>query len=266
MATFDRVASKTSYGCRALTYQSRRVQLNGVSVALAACGMPGVIGSLVLGSPWGYATAVAATVAAVWSTGQAFRIRLTVAEEGVTVVNHLRSHSLSWPEIQSVGIGWKGYFPRPGLGFKLHEGGAVFAQATPLRRGERQAFQEAVLRFAPQSVEAVPDRAGILGTDRALSNRLLLWWLRNQAPSSRIEERDGECVWREEPFPFTLFFVTSGVLVSGLVGVLGVWVLISAAIDNASAVQYFVGTAFLIVGAAACVALTRILKRGACAA
>jgi Bacterial PH domain len=239
------------------------VQWNGFSAALATSGTPGVIVSLVLGSPWGYATAIAATVAAVWSTRRAFRIRLTVTNEGVTVVNHLRSHSLSWPEIQSVGIDWKGFFPRPGLGFKLREGGAVFAQATPLRRGERQAFQEAVLRFAPQSADAVPDRAGIMGTDRALSNRLLLWWLRNQAPSSRIEERDGECVWREEPFPFTLFFVTSGVVVSGLVAVLGVWVLISAPIDNASAVQYLVGAGFLVVGTATGTALARILSRGA---
>jgi hypothetical protein len=262
----DRAANEISCGCRALTYRSRRVQLNGVSVALAACGMPGVIGSLVLGSPWGYATAVAATVAAVWSTRRAFRIRLTVTEEGVRVVNHLRSHGLKWSDIQGVGIALKSFFPRPALAFKLREGGAVFAQATPGRRGERQAFQDAVLRLAPQSVEALPDRAGIIGTDRALSNRLLLWWLRNQAPSSRIEERDGECVWREQPFPYTLFFVTSGVVVSGLVAVLGVWVLISAPIDNASAAQYLVGAVFLVVGAAAGVALTRILKRGARAA
>jgi hypothetical protein len=226
--------------------------------------MPGVIVSLFLESPWGYATAVVATVGAVWSTRRAFRIRLTVTEERVRVVNHLRCHSLGWSGIQSVGIGLKGSFPRPALGFKLREGGAVFAQATPARQSERQAFQEAVLRFAPQSVDAVPDRAGIIGTDRALSNRLVLWWRRNQAaPSFSIEQRGEECIWREQPFPFTLFVVASGVVISSLAAVLGIWVLISAPIDNASAVQYLVGTALLVIGGAVGLALTSILRRGA---
>jgi hypothetical protein len=173
-----RMASDLAQNEHSLTYGPWQVRANEVSTALFWCVTPGVIVSLALGAPWGFATAALASVAAVASVWRALRIRLVVTEQGVIIDNYWVTHSIPWSEIEGVSIALKGTLPRPALGFKKRQHRPVFAFATPLRRTERQEFRSAVLAFAPPSVQALPDTAGVIGSDRALSNQLRLWWVR----------------------------------------------------------------------------------------
>jgi hypothetical protein len=164
-----------------LVFEPWRVRANEVSIALFWCVIPGVIVSLALGSPWGYATATVATLATVVSVRRALRIRLVVTTDGVIVDNYWITHTIPWSEVEGVGVTLKGMLPQPALGFRRHRQRPVFALATPLRRTERQAFQAAVLAFAPSSVRALSDTAGVVGSDKALSNQLRLWWVRRRS-------------------------------------------------------------------------------------
>jgi hypothetical protein len=151
-----------------------------MSVGLVLSATAGVIVSLALGSPWGYATAAATSVAAIAAMRRALRIRLVVTEHGVLVDNYWVTSDIPWSEVEGVGIALKGAFPRSALAFKRRDKRPIFAMATPLRRTERQKFQAAVLAFAPHSVRALRDTAGVIGSDRALSNQLRLWWVRRR--------------------------------------------------------------------------------------
>jgi hypothetical protein len=163
-----------------LIYEPWRVRANEVSIALVLWATAGVIVSLALGSPWGYGTAVVSGVAAFISAWRALRVRLVVTEDGVVVDNYWVTHQFPWSEVEGVGIGLIGMLPRPALAFTRRDKRPVFAMATPLRRTERREFQAAVLAVGPPSVLALADRAGVIGADGALSNRLRLWWLRRR--------------------------------------------------------------------------------------
>jgi len=163
-----------------LTYEPWRVRANEVSIALVFFATAGVIVSFALGSPWGYETAALAGVGALAAAWRALRVRLVVTQQGVVVENYWATHHVQWSEVEGVGIALIGTFPRPALAFKRRDKRPVFAMATPLRRTERHEFQLAVLAFAPPSVQALPDTAGVIGSDRALSNQLRRWWVRRR--------------------------------------------------------------------------------------
>jgi hypothetical protein len=249
---------------RTLTYKPRRFRFNGASIALMLCALPVFILGLVLGSPWRYVAASIALVPTAWAIRRAFRISLVVTEDRVTVKNYWRTHAFPWSEVEGVGVALKqqGVLPQPALAFKLRSG-EVFAQATPFRKSERQEFQAAVLALAPSTVVTMADVALPIGTDRAISNRLRLWWLRNQPPRARLRVRGPEQVWLEQPFPSSLFFAACGLVVSGLAVVFGISLLVGAFKDNAGALRYLLAVLLLVAGASGCVGLTRILKRGA---
>jgi hypothetical protein len=228
------------------------------------CALPIFVLVLELGSPWRYVAASVAVVPTAWAVRRAFRIGLVVTEDRVTVNNYWRTHAFPWLDVEGVGIGLKkqGVLPQPALAFKLRSG-AVFAQATPPRESERRDFQAAVLAFAPSTVVTMRDVAQPIGTDRALSNRLRLWWLRNRPPRAALRVRGPKQVWLEQPFPFALFFAVSGLVVSGLAVVFGIAALVGAFRDNAGALRYVLAALLLISGASGGVGLARILKRGA---
>jgi len=110
-----------------------------------------------------------------------------VTEDGVTVENYWRTHKFPWSEVEGVGIALKeqGVLPQPALAFKLRGGDAVFAQATPFRQTARREFQKAVLALAPSTVAALPDAAGWIGSDRALSERIRRWWVKRRSAGSQ---------------------------------------------------------------------------------
>jgi hypothetical protein len=227
------------------------------------CALPIFVLFLVLGSPWRYVAASVAVVPTAWAVRRAFRISLVVTEDRVTVRNYWRTHSFPWSEVEGVGVALKqqGVLPQPALAFEL-QSGAVFAQATPFRKSERQEFQAAVLALAPSAVVAMGDVALPIGTDRALSNRLRLWWLRNEPPRAALRVRGREQVWLEQPFPFSLFFLVSGFVVSGLGVVLGISGLVGAFKDDPGALRYLLVVLLLLAGISGCVGLALILKRG----
>jgi len=229
-----------------LVYEPRRFRLGEAWSAFVLCATPGVIVSLAIGSPGGYATAILAAAAGVWSIHRAFRIRLAVDEDGVIVDNYWRTHQISWPEIAGVGIAVKGILPQPALGFSLRTGGAVFAKATPLRQTERQTLRAAVLTLAPPSVETLPDvaaRFGI-GSDRALSNRFRLWWVRDRTP--------------DEPSARALV-LSAGLAFSCLP--LGIAVLVGAIEDKAGALRYLVASLLLVAGVVGGVGFALMIKK-----
>jgi hypothetical protein len=246
-----------------LTYAPRRVHWNGVSAALATSATPGVIISLALGSPLGYVTAVVAAAAAVWLVRRAFRIRFVATDEGVTIDNYWRTHKLMWAEVEGVGIGLKGSFPRPALAFKLRGGGAVFAQATPLRKKERQEFQGTVLALAPSTVVALQDAAGWIGTDRALTSRLRRWWLKAQPARPTLRAQGSDQVWLEEPllWPASLLVAIGTLMGSGLALIVGISLLVGTFKDDAGAPRYFAAILILIAGILGCVRFVLIVKR-----
>jgi hypothetical protein len=163
---------------RPLIYEPRRVRINSASIATMTCGLVAFLLFGGLESPWRYLAASLAVAAAPWAVWRAFRTGLVVTEEDVTVNNYWRTHKFAWSEVRGVGIGLKrqGAILQPSLAFSLRGGVAVFAQATPPRQTPRREFLAAVLALAPSSVEALPDRAGSIGSDRALSNRIRIWW------------------------------------------------------------------------------------------
>jgi hypothetical protein len=163
---------------RSLVYEPGLFRVSEAWSALVLCATAGFIVSMAIGTPGAYITAPLAAATAGWSIRRAFRIRLAVDRNGVTVHNYWQTHRLAWAEVAGVGISLKGILPRPALAFSLRTGGAVFAQAIPLRQTERRNFQTAVLAFAPASVRSLRDTAGVIGSDKALSNQLRLWWRR----------------------------------------------------------------------------------------
>jgi Bacterial PH domain len=227
------------------------------------CGLPIFVLFLVLGSPWRYVAASVAVVPTAWAVRRAFRISLVVTEDRVTVRNYWRTHTFPWSEVKGVGVALKqqGVLPQPALAFEL-QSGAVFAQATPFRKSERQEFQAAVLALAPSAVVPLRDTAGPIGADHALSNKLRLWWLRNQPPRVALKARAHEQVWLEQPFPFSLFFASSGLVASGFALVLGISVLAGAFIDNAGVWRYLLAILLSVAGAVGCLVLALILKGG----
>jgi hypothetical protein len=217
---------------RRLRYEPRRFRLGGVWIALVACGTPAFVVLVALPSPWRYLAVALALAPAPWAVRRALRVSLVVTEEGVTIKNYWRTHSVTWSEIEGVGVGLRehGVLPQPALAFKLRNGEAVFAQATPVRRAERQAFQAAVLDLAPSTVVALPDVAGPIGSDRALTNILALSWLKGRPapPALRVEGHDR--VWHEQSWlwPSSLLMAVVTFVVSGLLLVAGISVLVGA--------------------------------------
>jgi hypothetical protein len=161
-----------------LTYQPVRFRIGEAWSGLIVCATVGIVVSLALGSPWGYATALVAGVAAVVVVHRASRIGLFVDTHGVTIRNYWTEHHLSWQDIRGVGIAVKGVLPQPAFAFNLRSGRVVFAQATPPRQSDRHELRAAILALAPPEVEALPDIAAKfgIGSDRALTARLRLWW------------------------------------------------------------------------------------------
>jgi hypothetical protein len=161
-----------------LVYQPVRFRVGEAWSGLVVCATVGIIVSLALGSPWGYATALVAAVAAVVVIHRASRIGLFVDTQGVAIRNYWTEHHLSWQDIRGVGIAVKGVLPQPAFAFNLRSGRVVFAQATPLRQSDRQELRAAILVLAPAEVEVLPDTAAAfgVGSDRALTARLGLWW------------------------------------------------------------------------------------------
>jgi hypothetical protein len=165
-----------------LTYEPFRFRLNGAWIALVSWGTTAFVLLGALGPPWGYLAAGLCCVAGVWGARRAFRTALLVTGDGVTVKNYWKTYKFAWSEVRGVGIALRqqGVLPQPALGFSLRSGGAVFAQATPFRQTERHQFLAAVLALAPSTVEALPDTAGVIGSDRAPSNIVRLWWSRRR--------------------------------------------------------------------------------------
>jgi hypothetical protein len=139
-------------------------------------------------SPWGYAAIAAAVGASVWAIRRAMRISLVVTDDRIVVNNYWRTHAFTWSEVDGVGIALKqqGVLPEPALAFKLRDGNAVFAKATPFRQKERQAFLSSVLALAPPGAARLPDTAARfgIGSDRAPSNKIRLWWKRKLSDRS----------------------------------------------------------------------------------
>jgi hypothetical protein len=246
------------------TYEPRRFQVNGAVIALMLCATPPFLIFLVLESPWRYLGASLALVPSPWVVRRAFRASLVVTEDGVTVENFWRTHRFLWLRVEGVGVALKqqGVLPQPALAFKFRDGGAVFAQATPFRRSERQKFLAAVLALAPSTVAELADTAAPIGSDRALSNKLRLWWLGAQRSESPLRVRGSKQVWVEQPFPFSLFFVVSGLVASGLALVLGISLLVGAFKDKAGAPQYLLAFLLPAAGISGCLGFARILRRG----
>jgi Bacterial PH domain len=250
---------------RTFRYEPGRFRFNGASIALMSCATPAFILLVALESPSRYVAAGLALTPAPWAVRRAFRVSLAVTEDGVTVKNYWRTYSFPWSDVEGVGIALaqQGVLPQPALAFKFRNGGAVFAQATPVRRSERHEFQAAVLALAPSTVTPLPDTAAPIGADWALSNKLRLWWLRNEPPRVPLQVQARENVWIEQPFPFSLFFAVCGLVASGLVVVLGASVLVGPFKDNAGSVRYLVALLLLVAGALGCVWFALILKKGA---
>jgi len=132
-----------------------------------------------LGSPLRYLAASLPLSPLRGAARRAFRISLFATTDRVTVKNYWKTYFLPWTEIEEIGIGLKhqaGFATQPALAFRQRAGGAVFASATPLRQTPRHQFMAAVLALAPSTVATLPDVCGWIGSDRAFSNRFLLWW------------------------------------------------------------------------------------------
>lgn len=184
-----------------LLYAPRRFRVNQAIIALILCATPTFIVALAVGFPWGFVALGVGCASASVSAWRAFRIRLLVTEEGVRIDNYWRSHQFAWSDVKVVRIGLKdqGVLPQPALGFRLNGGEVRFAQATPFRANERQEFQAAVLALAPSAVKALPDAAGIIGSEKALTNVLRRWWMKGQ-PGRRTNRIEGDrMVWIEQP-------------------------------------------------------------------
>lgn len=226
--------------------------------------MPAFVLFLITGSPWRYLVASLALVPTPWLVRRGFRASLVVTQDGVTVKNFWKTYMFPWSEVEGVGIALtqQGILPQPALAFKLRDGEAVFAQATPFRRSEREKFQAAVLALAPSTVAELADTAAPIGSDRALSNRLRLGWLGAQPPELPLRVEGGEQVWLEQPFPFSLFFVVCCLAASGLALVLGISLLVGAFKDNAGPLRYLLAFLLIAAGISGCLGFVRILKRG----
>jgi hypothetical protein len=185
----------------ALLYAPRRFRLNYAISALIICATPTIIVALAIGFPWGFVALGVGCASAMVSAGRAFRIRLLITEASVRIDNYWRSYEFAWSDVKVVRIGLKnqGVLPQPALGFGLNSGEVRFAQATPLRANERQQFQAAVLALAPSSVQALPDTAGIIGSEKALTVVIRQWWMKGQ-PARRTNRIEGDrMVWIEQP-------------------------------------------------------------------
>lgn len=170
---------------RCVIYEPGRFRLNSAFCAAANFALLAFVLFVALGSPLRYLAASLALVPAPWAARRAFRISFVATTDGVTVKNYWKTYDLPWAEIEGVGIGLKqqgGVAAQPALGLRLKAGGAVFASATPLRQTPRRQFMAAVLALAPSTVATLPDVCGWIGSDRALSNRFLLWWSKRHSP------------------------------------------------------------------------------------
>jgi hypothetical protein len=88
-----------------------RASLGDALSALCSCAIPGVIMSLLLGAPWGFATAAVAVLAAVWSVRRVARVHLSATTTNVRVVNFWRTHAVPWDDVVAVGMSAKYRFP-----------------------------------------------------------------------------------------------------------------------------------------------------------
>jgi Bacterial PH domain len=175
-------------GSRSLRYEPARFRFNEVLIALITCATPTFILFLIVGSPWGYAVVALAVVAALWAVHRALRISLVVTDDGIVVNNYWRTHAFPWSAVEGVGIALKeqGVLPQPALAFKLRDGNAIFAKATPFRQSERKAFLTSVLALAPPGVVRFSDTAASfgIGSDRAPSNLVRRWWEKKRSARS----------------------------------------------------------------------------------
>jgi hypothetical protein len=261
MSPSQMATAGVQHATRSLTYRPWRVWVNEISTTLVWSATVGVIAALALGSPWGYLTAALAVAVSLLSVPRALRIGLVVTETTVSIDNYWTTHVILWADVDGVGIGSKGLLPRPALLFQLRNQAPVLAMATPARRQERQDLQTAVLALAPASVrrlEDAPARAGIVGADWALSNRLRLWWL---GKPLRPDPKAAEQVWPEQPFGFSLLFVIVGLVATALALVLGVSVLVGSIKSGAPASHYLVAFLLLLGASLGCLGLQMLRKR-----
>ena len=248
-----------------LRYEPRRFRLGGAWIALVVCGTTAFVLFVALPSPWRYLAAGLALAPAPWAVRRALRVSLEVTEKDVTIKNYWRTHNLAWSDIEGVGVALRehGVLPQPALAFKLRDGTAAFAQATPAGRTVRQAFQAAVLDLAPSTGVALPDVAGPIGSDRAPTKVLGRWWLKGQParPSPRVEGQDQ--VWREQSWlwPSSLLIAIATFVASGLLLVFGISVLVGAFKDDADIARYAVAALLIVAAGFGCVRFVLIVKR-----
>jgi hypothetical protein len=90
-----------------------------------------------------------------------YRIRLLVTEQEVRIDNRWRTHVIRWSDVSVVAMMGAGKFfafpsaGQPAIGFWRRSGGVTKALATPTRESEKEPFQDAVMAFAPASVQAL---------------------------------------------------------------------------------------------------------------
>jgi hypothetical protein len=188
-----------------------------------------------------------------------------VTDEGVTIKNYWRAHSVAWSDVEGVGIALRehGLLPQPALAFKLRDGAAVFAQATPFRQTERRAFQAAVLELAPSTIVPLPDVAARIGSDRAPTNMLRLWWLKGQPAQPSLRRDRPDQVWHEASWlwPSSLLTTVVTFVVSALLLVAGISVLIGAVKDDADVARYAIAALLILAAGFGCVRFVLLLKR-----
>jgi hypothetical protein len=186
---------------------------------------------------------------------------LLVTETTVRVDNYWATHVIPWEDVEGVAIGSKGLLPRPALLFARRDQPPVLAMATPARQQDRQALQAAVLALAPAFVRRLDDapaRLGIVGSDRALSNRLRLWWL---GPARRPDPGLADQVWPEQPFGFSLLLASFVLLATALALVLGISVLVGSISTGAPASHYLLALLLVLAGCLGCAGVIAYRRR-----
>jgi hypothetical protein len=250
---------------RRLQYEPRRFRLGGAWIALITCGTPAFVLFIALSAPWRYLAAALTLAPAPWAVRRAFRISLTVTDEEVTIKNYWRSYTVAWSDVEGVGVALRehGLLPQPALAFKLRDGAAVFAQATPFRQTERRAFHQAVLELAPSTVVELPDAAGPVGSDRAPTNILRQWWLKGQPTQPSLGGDRPDQIWREASWlwPSSLLTAALTFVVSALLLVAGISVLIGVVKDDANVARYAIAALLIVAAGVGCLRFVLLLKR-----
>jgi hypothetical protein len=230
------------------------------SVGVISTATAGALAVIALPGPWRYLAVAVAIAVGLWCVRRALRVQLVVTEARVCVDNYWTRSVIPWADVDGVGIAVKGLFPQPALVFRRADDAPVLATATPLRHSERQDLLIAVLALAPASVLRLDDAPahGFLGTDRALSNRLRLWWL---GEPRRPEPKAADQVWPEQPFGFSLLLAVVGLIAAALALVVGVSLLVGSITSRAPTLHYLVALLAVVAGCLGCAGLAVFMRR-----